>query len=190
MKTTVCCSCPWNRRSTLGYWDPAHLIGIAYACSADIPVGTMGCHQWNGHYSPSRQPGNASLCGGWVRVAPDSGTVRVGLLKGLIDPSDCADRDWHELYPDPVSMLRWNGIDASRLPPLSVPEGGAETVRAWISSLIELNGTMRANPEAARAYVIPCSPAEYGVLDDGRPKMPERLLRPWRELCAAWEAAR
>lgn len=186
----VCGSCPWNRRATLGYWDPAHLIGIAYACSAVIPIGTMGCHQWNGHYSPNWTPTNASICGGWIRVTPEAGAVRLGIAKGMLDERDCADRAGCDLYPDPAAMLRWNGINPAHLPPLTPPEGGADAVSAWTASLIRLAGQMKVEPRLAFAYVIRFSPAHYGVNDDGTSKMPERKAAAWRRSCEKWEAAR
>lgn len=186
--TPVCGSCPWNRRSTLGYWDPAHLIEIAYTCSTVIPIGTMACHQWNGSYSPNRTPANASICGGWVRVAPEAGAVKLGIAKGILDPSDCTDRTGHDLYPDPESMLRWNGIDSAGLPPLTPPDDG--NVVEWTNALIVLAGRMRLAPNSALAYVIPGSPTAYGVFEDGRTRMPERRLAAWRRECAAWEASR
>lgn len=187
-----CGACPWRRSAPLGYWHPAHLVGTAYLGSTDIPLGSMGCHEWNGCKNPARRPEDAPACAGWLAVAADTPSVRRHALHKLLRgerieaPSEAACVD---LYPDPAVMLRYNGVDVDRLPPLRAPADGGAAL-SWGRAVRALRDAIAAHPELAFAYVIPKSPASYGVDSSGNTRMPPRRLRAWIEACAAWEAAR
>lgn len=182
-----CATCPWLRSAPLGYWHPAHLVAIAYAMSTDMPTGSMGCHEWNGTH-PGRAPKDSPVCGGWARVARNTPGVRLRVVFGAVPEAETHDTDGLDLYPDVESMLRWNGIDVDRLPPLRAP-GGGDVWIAWAQEHAQLRESIVADPERARAFVIPGSPMDYGV-SDGKPNIPPRKLAAWLRGCAKWAQAR
>lgn len=185
-----CSTCPWRCSAPLGYWHPARLIAIAYVFSADAGLtAAMGCHEWNGS-NPSRAPQDSPPCGGWVRVARDVMTVRALLLRGEVSHMELQ-TDTADLFSDVTTMLRWNGIDVDRLPPLRAPVGAdAAGHLAWRASLRDLRATLRDNPEAAHDFVLPGSPMAYGLDEARQPRIPKRRMAAWLRACRSWSASR
>lgn len=184
-----CSSCPFTPSATLGKWAPHHLIAISYLLSGDSVLGTMGCHFWDGSH-PGRMPEDSPACGGWIRVARETPTIRLMMATGQINPDEPYS-DLENLFPDVETMLRWNGIDVDRLPPLKCPPvRTAEDVVNWQRSILDLKARIDANQEVAWAYVLPGSPMTFGVDDDAKPKMPARKLNAWIKKCEKWSAIR
>lgn len=100
--------------------------------------------------------------------------VRLRVVFGAVPEAETHDTDGLDLYPDVESMLRWNGIDVDRLPPLRAP-GGGDVWIAWAQEHAQLRESIVADPERARAFVIPGSPMDYGV-SGGKPNIPPRKL--------------
>ncbi len=165
-----CKSCPFMPTALPGLWDAAHYLAIAYLGSADVPrlIGTrMGCHQWNGHLSKDRSA-PVPTCGGWVRAARNTSlAIRYGVYVGSIDAADVQDEGVQVLTPE--DMLRQNGIDVDRLPPLQWSPAAAARWGShdeWSKTVLDLRAQMLADPSLAREYVLPGSPLSIGVTRD------------------------
>ncbi len=164
-----CKSCPFSLKALPGLWSAEHYIVIAYLGSAniaDLAHVSMGCHQWNGVCHPGLSPDDAPKCGGWLRAARHTSiAIRLGVILGRIDPRELLDG---EAVLDPVAMLRQQGVDVDRLPPLEWkrPTARYPTQGAWERDFMRLYRAMRADPRIAEDYVLPGSPLARGVTYD------------------------
>ena len=158
-----CGSCPFRRSAIRGLWVPDHYLRIAYLGSAEtLGAPTMGCHKHN-----KRPAEEVPLCSGWLRSAGRRNiAVRLYILTGKLDPAET------ERAPDvmsPEEMVRVNGLDLSRLPPLRWSPDLGVTYEEWTEAHAALRRQLRDDPDLAWTYVLPDSPLARGVrLDDDR----------------------
>lgn len=166
-----CAACPFLSAAPAGFWSPAHYLLIAYLGSveafveADDIVRSMGCHKFNSVLTP--KPGSVPRCGGWIRAARNSFAVQMAQRLGRM-----SDDEVEESYDDtpvmtPEAMLAQNGFDMTKVPPLRWARGDARYPSAldWEAAVRELREELRADPEAARRYLVPGGPCDREVTD-------------------------
>ena len=107
---------------------------------------------------------------------------------GKVDSDEAYDVEGLDLFEDVESMLRFNGLDVDALPPLKQPPPYTlEGMVAWQQSLAKLQADINADPELARAYILPLSPMYFGVTKNGKSKMPKRFVKAWIDDCKNWK---
>lgn len=96
-----CANCPWRKDAPRQHWDPQHFRDIWANCQDD-GVSQMQCHK--------STPGAMLPCNGAVRrLGYESIGVRLGVMRGRIDPADVGQADG-TLFEDFAAMLQANGI--------------------------------------------------------------------------------
>jgi hypothetical protein len=161
-----CKSCPFHTETLAGMWEPAHYLGVAYLMCldhADVIHESMGCHQWNGKVNEKLTQEDSPICGGWMRSAKGTLAMR---LKFAFDKADPAEA--HDGFPvmTPEEMMRHNGFDMDKLPPLKwESHNPAHRARYpsygdWETEVLALRAAVRADPEVAREYALPGGPLE------------------------------
>ena len=92
-----CESCPYRQDCPSGVWDASEYEKLR-KFDTSFETGIFLCHQ-------STAKGSNLLCRGWLSVHRDSIAVRLGVIRGRIDPK--------EPYRDPQVALYSNGNEAA-----------------------------------------------------------------------------
>ena len=99
-----CANCPWRKDAPPRYWHADHFRSIWENCQDD-GISQMQCHK--------STPEKMIPCNGAVRVLGyESIGVRLGVLKGRIDPADVGATDG-TLYESFGAMMAANGVEPS-----------------------------------------------------------------------------